>query len=193
MGFRMDARPWARRIWSLPLWLLLPGCVTTLPWIGNHEAGANSVSQVAVNWESRIFVTQDSVNGGRPLIGLAGRLYLFDDNLKLQKGDGRVSVDLFDAGNTQPGAQPKRLERWELDQASLSKLLRKDPVGWGYTLFLPWGTYRPDIARVQMTVCYTPAKGMPIYADPAMVSLRSEAHLTQTRQVPAQNSSATSR
>src|SRR5947209_2007435 len=90
--------------------LLAAGCVTTQPWISNHEPAA-AVCQVHSIWEGHIRTTQDVVNGGRPLPGLAGRLYLFGPEFgKPEKGDGKVAVDLYDASNTQPGAKPKHIE-----------------------------------------------------------------------------------
>src|SRR5437867_11762780 len=108
-----------RRALAPFLVLLLPGCVTTQSWFAQSEA-APAISQVAMNWEGRILVTQDSVNGGRPLPGLAGRLYLFGTDMGIpQKGDGIVAVDLYDVSNNQPGVQPKHLERWQFDNTSL--------------------------------------------------------------------------
>lgn len=165
---------------------LVFGCVTTQSFLGS-ECGCGPVSQVAVTWESRMQVTQDSVNGGRPLPGLAGRMYLFGPDLGFtQKGNGTVTVDLFDTSACVPGqaqAEPKHLERWQFDAVSLNKLLRKDKIGWGYTLFLPWPTYKPEITRVRLNVCYLPASGTPLYAEPASLNLGTRANLTQTSQV----------
>ena len=86
-----------------------------------------------------------------------------------------------------PRAQPKRLERWQFDAGTLQNLLRKDKIGWGYTLFLPWSTYTPDIARVQLNVCYTPAKGTPLYSEPTTISMHNPTTFTQTRQVVTPN------
>lgn len=184
-GSRTEARRPVRPMWGLGLLLLTAGCVTTHPWITPPEAPP-PVCQVQAIWEGRVQVTQDVVNGGRPLPGLAGRLYLFGEEIKYpERGDGTVSVELFDLSNVPSGAQPQRLEQWNIDAVSLSKLLRKDKIGWGYTLFLPWATYRPDITRVQLNLCYTPAKGTPLYSSPATVNLGSQATLTQTRQVSA--------
>jgi hypothetical protein len=171
----------------LALLLIVPGCVTTLPWTSNQEA-APGICQVIALWEGRIVTTQDVVNGGQPLSGLAGRMYLYGPEFKYpEKGDGAVAVDLYDVTNLPPGGQPKLLERWQLDPGNLAKLLRKDKIGLGYTLFLPWSTYRPDITRVQLNICYTTAKGAPVYSQPTTISLRNEATLTQTRQVGGQS------
>jgi hypothetical protein len=36
-------------------------------------------------------------------------------------------------------------------------------MGTGYTMFLPWWSYRPDVTQIQMTLSYAPEKGTPIY------------------------------
>ena len=160
------------------LLLLCAGCVTNQPWLAHKEPVPVHISQVHSNWEGRLHVTEDVVNGGRPLAGLVGRLYLMGPDLGAgQKGDGSVVVDLYDATNVHTGTKPVRLEQWQFSQNNLDKLLRKDPIGWGYTLFLPWSTYRPDINRVQLQVTYTPAKGAALYAPPAMVTLRNEGNI----------------
>ncbi len=168
---------------ALALLLLASGCVTTQSWINTPES-STGVCQVHTYWESRIQVTQDVVNGGRPLPGLAGRLYLFGPEIKFpEKGDGSVVVDLYDLSGAPPGAQGKHINHWQLDSGNLSKLLRKDKIGWGYTLFLPWPEYTPAVTRVQLNVAYTPAKGNPLYAPPSTISLQNQATLTQSRQL----------
>jgi hypothetical protein len=169
----------------LGLALVGPGCVTNQPWVTNHETAPPAICQVHSFWDGSVQETQDVVNGGRPLRGLAGRVYIFSSELKPAEkgGDGTITVDLYDITNPQPGAQPKPLERWQLDPGNLSKVLRKDKIGWGYTLFLPWSTYSPTVARVQLNVCYTPAKGTPVYAQPTAITLRTQVTSTESRQL----------
>jgi hypothetical protein len=113
--------------------------------------------------------TLDPVNGGAPLGGLAGRMYLFGPDLPGTKelpmaGDGKVIVDLYDDRPMAAGGQPVALERWEFPPEVLRLLLRKDVIGWGYTVFLPWvKTYRPDITQVHVRVCYVPHDAAPLY------------------------------
>ena len=183
--FQAARRVLEPRGFLLALVLLTPGCVTSQPFTNTQEplpAGC----QVVGFWDTRVHETQDVVNGGRPLPRQAGRVYLMNPLFKPEKGDGSLAVDLYDISNVPSGAQPKRLERWELDAATMAKLYRNDnKIGWGYTMFLPWATYRPDITRVQLNVCYIPAKGTPIYADPAPISLGSQVATTQTQKVMA--------
>lgn len=63
------------------------------------------------------------------------------------------------------------LEQWRFDPQTLKRLLKKDMIGQGYTLFLPWGTYRPDVRRVRVNVRYEVDGAMPVYANGEPVHL----------------------
>ena len=83
--------------------------------------------------------------------------------------------------------QPRVLEQWNIDKDTLRRLARKDIFGWGYTLFLPWQTYRQEISHVYMHVAFIPDSGAsPVYAPMAIVSLGNEGRvpIVQSR-VPA--------
>ncbi len=176
----------------LSLLLVAPGCVSSIPWLSNFESTPPSACQAIALWDSRIHVTQDTFNGGRPVPGFAGRLYIMgSESGAPQKGDGTVAVDVYDVTHLQEGVQPRYMERWQFDPVSLAKLLRHDKIGWGYTLFLPWSTYSPEVSRVQLKVCYTPANGNPLYTEPAIVSLRNQVSpLTHTREILGQQNAA---
>jgi hypothetical protein len=151
-------------------------------WTANQKLAV--VWQADSCWDNRIQVTQDVVNGGQ-LPGLVGRLYLFGEEfgIPLKAEGGSVAIDLYDMTHVPPGTSPKRLERWEIDADTMAKLLRRDKIGWGYSLFLPWSTYRPEITHVRLNICYTPAKGTPVYAEPALVTLRNDAPTEQVQRV----------
>ena len=140
-------------------------------------------------WENHVVVTQDVVNNGRPLVGLGGRVYLFGQELGHPvPGDGMAIIEAADATHANAQTKPQLIERWEIDAETLKRLLRKDMIGWGYSLFLPWQTYRPDITKVQLQVRYVPAKGgLPLFSPPSVITLRNETpQVTMTqREVPA--------
>ena len=50
---------------------------------------------------------------------------------------------------------------------TLQRLVKKDMIGWGYTLFLPWGSYRPNLTKVHLALRYDPEKGPPLFAEPS--------------------------
>jgi hypothetical protein len=167
-------------------WFILPfagalltagaGCVTFDSKTGSAaKPGTGVVHQIHPMWEARIVTTSDTVNQGAPLMGLAGRVYLYGADMSTSlRGQGRITVDLFDPQQPGTDGQPKLLQRWDLDRASLNQLFRKDIIGWGYTLFLPWPDYQPKTTRVQVQVCYTPEKGTPVFASRSEFTLRND-------------------
>jgi hypothetical protein len=121
--------------------------------------------QAASRWQNEVVRTHDAVNGGTPLLGLAGRLYLYSaENPIPLLAEGKLIVNLYDDRPLHAGGQPKPLEQWQFDRESLKQLVRKDFVGWGYTLFLPWvHTYSPDIDQVHLHLTFVPDHGGPVY------------------------------
>ena len=104
--------------------------------------------------------------------GLVGRIYLFGPDVGAPLvGDGSLVADLYDdtAGPAPKGARP--LEEWQFDRQTLKRLQRRDAIGWGYTVFLPWATCKPEITRVHLKVRYVPSKGTPLYAASSPMTL----------------------
>jgi len=155
---------------------LFSGCLT--PGAGTDKMELPPLapaSQVHSAWQNHIVVTNDVVHQGAPLPGLAGRVYLFGaDEGNPVRGNGKVTVDLFDLGQRGTDGQPKMLQRWIFDKDNLSRLFRRDTIGWGYTLFLPWPDYQPEVQRVKIKVSYEPEKGNILYSPETLVSLRRE-------------------
>jgi hypothetical protein len=151
----------------------LAGCVTLDPFTKRHEGPpAGPISEVAVTWDKAIAFVPDFTHGGAMTPGLMCRVYLFgaDAGVPLA-GDGTVAIDLFDDTSLASGGKAVLKEQWNLDKDTLKGCLRKDLVGWGYTLFLPWGTYNPSIKQVHMMVRYTPGTGIPFYQPSQTMSL----------------------
>jgi hypothetical protein len=121
-----------------------------------------------------VVYTPDPAHGGQSAPGLAGRLYLFGPEIDVpMAGDGSLIVDLYDV--TQNPSAPVIMERWNIDKDTLKRLLKRDTIGWGYTLFLPWGSFRPDVTRVLLKARYDPLRGTPLYADSAPMTLANAA------------------
>jgi hypothetical protein len=165
----------ARILTALPLLVLfLTGCVTTSSFVpASWDKPTGEICQVAAAWVPEVVYTPDPVHGGDSRPGFAGRVYLFGEEVKYPLvGDGTIIVTLYD--ETKGRAQNKvPLEEWRFDAETLKRLERKDTVGWGYTLFLPWGTYRPDIKQIQLRLRYHKhAGGLPLYAASQPFSLR---------------------
>ncbi len=164
----------------LPLVLSLAGCVGMDSFLNVVGEAHDSVPcQVVATWNPGVVKTPDPVHDGEPAPGLVGRIYLFGAEVGAPLvGDGSLVVDLYDdtAGPAGPGAPA--LERWEIDRDTLKRLQRRDAIGWGYTVFLPWATYKPEVNRVHLKVRYIPPKGVPLYAASAPMTL-GEPELTK--------------
>jgi len=184
------------------------GCVDLGTFLRTDSAPKSAAVQLVVTWHPEIASAPDTVHGGRPVPGLAGRLYIFgpDGGFPLQ-GDGTLVVDLYcdpaaqkteslsrnganlapspmnqpiaQAQATQvPGSQTQNatrerpLEEWRIDRESLKKLEHRDAIGLGYTLFLPWEGYKPELNHVRLRVCYVPVKGTPLYLESPSMKLK---------------------
>lgn len=156
----------AGRAAALLLPLVLSGCVTLGQHVGmGPPVSEEAASQLVVTWLPRAVQGVDVVHAGRTVVGVAGRAWLFgaDAGTPLV-GDGALTVELYTESPT-PGTPPQIRETWNIDHENLhKKCLKRDMVGWGYNLELPWSTYRPEITHVLMRVCYKPAKGAPVYS-----------------------------
>jgi hypothetical protein len=126
--------------------------------------------QVIATWQNHVLFTPDPTRAGEPGPGLAGRLYLFGKQIDFPlTGNGQLVVDLFDESSGEAVLQ----EEWRIDPVTLERLLRKDVLGWGYTLFLPWKNYRADICKIRMRCRFEPVKGTPLFCE-TPVTLASE-------------------
>jgi hypothetical protein len=140
----------------------------------------HSVNQVMALWENRIRTTQNSQAHGAPLMGLAGRIYLMNMDPGTQEhhavdARGVILVTMHDLTQPSgPGVEAPKLAEWRFDPHALRLLKRKDYVGDGYTLFLPWEEYRPDVKKVAVQVVYMPEKGSPYYGEPTQITLQGD-------------------
>jgi hypothetical protein len=184
--------------------LMAAGCTTTNSFLSVNEtlgaAPSGSPCRVAAAWIPQVTWTEDPTRNGAPTPGIAGRIYLFGEDMKLPlTAEGAIVVDLFDETPGRPKASAP-IEEWRFDKDTLKRLQRKDPVGWGYTLFLPWGSYKPDTTQVQLRVRFEPPKGYPLYASSAPLTFKNKLEIkSQTvqrvvkpsEQQPIQQTSAT--
>jgi len=153
----------------------LPGCVNSESWVFKPQpASLSGISTITMIW-SGLAVTRDSANDGKTLPGFAGRLYLMGPDLATPLlREGKVVVDMSVPG---PDGKFTLIERWEIDPKTMQRLARKDWVGDGYTLFLPWPAYSPDIAQAQMRAVFYPRNGGPIYGDPTTINIHPPTHI----------------
>jgi hypothetical protein len=166
-----DSRRWIAAIG--PLFLLAGGCVTLDSKARDLPTG--TPIQAAAMWQTFVLFSPDPAREGAMTPGLAGRLYLYGSQSDVPiVAPGKVQVRLYpDLPDGKKVDTP--LEVWELDPDTLKGKLQHDIVGWGYSLLLPWGTYRPDLTHVRMTVRFEPAKGgPPLFAQETRLSLHGE-------------------
>ena len=180
----MATRSLAVKAWRAGAALLLTVLLSQTGCVGLDSFATNgarppkgAVCKVVATWVPQVVSTSDPTRNGLPTPCIAGRVYLFDMDLShTLMGDGSLIVELYDSSIIDPHTnQPKQLERWTFDADTLNqKLLKRDFFEWGYTLGLPWGSYRPDITKVEMRVRYQPKVGAPLFSDPARVTLAGQ-------------------
>jgi len=157
----------------LACWLVTSGsgCVDTELFL-RRDAAPPPVCQVVATWCADLAETSDPTNHGKPVRGIAGRVYLFGAEVSNPLvGNGAVIVDLFDVTSGPKSDLP--LEEWRFDPDTLKRLQHRDTIGAGYSMFLPWGTYKPEIKRVQLRVRYEPVKGTPLYTESGNITIKN--------------------
>lgn len=154
--------------------VLLCGCVTTGSLIPGHtpKPPVGPVYQIVATWNKEVVFAPDPTRGGAPQPGLVGRIFFFGPELSHPHlGDGMLIVDLYDDAPLGQNKAPVLIEQWRFDKDSLRLLARKDGIGWGYTIFLPWDTYKPTLTQVHLRVRYEPEKGAPIFQESSSLIL----------------------
>jgi len=131
------------------------------------------VDHMLSRWDHRVKMVEDTVNRGSVVPVLAGVVYLFNDQShSCVDARGWVAVQLQDITHIASGKPAEKMAEWRFDAERLRLLKRKDPLGEGYTLVLPWYEYRPEIKEVRLQICYVPEKGTPRYSEPQNVTLQ---------------------
>lgn len=149
------------------LMALAAGCVTTgvdeRPEAPPKPGGV--ACQVVAAWQNSVMYAADPAHGGNPTPGFAARVYLFGPEVGTPLvAEGDLTFDLID----ETTGEPRWLERWTLDPETVKRLLRKDMIGWGYTVFLPSREVRPEMTKVRMRTAFHAAKRAPVYAENAV-------------------------
>ncbi len=147
------------------------GCVTLPTTESILHPNREVACQIVTTWQPEVIFTPDPARGGMSGAGIGGRLYLFGAEIgKPLKGKGSLVVDLYDVSGNK-GPDPIHLEQWQIDAATLARLGKLDPIGFGYTLYLPWGTCSEEVNRVQLKVKYQPTSGYPLYTDSGPITM----------------------
>lgn len=182
---------WARLMLVL---VAVPGCVTLTferPtwWTPLDAPRSGEVSQVLVIWADGL-VTQPDPASGLPVPGFAGKVYLLDATGSGSfRADGTIVVHQYD--DAQPPNQEPVVPRevWNVDEDNLKRLAKKDGVGWGYPLFLPWNNFRVPARNVTLMVQYKPNKGREAWSSPSRLTIRDEFGLRASAQMQTNTTS----
>src|SRR5690242_5464708 len=97
----------------VPLALSGPGCTTTGPFVAGKvsEPPTGVPCRVVVTWLPEVRLNSDPTHGGAPTPGIAGRVFLFGEEIGAPFiAAGAVVVDLFD--KTAGKNSPLPLQRW---------------------------------------------------------------------------------
>jgi hypothetical protein len=155
-----------------PVLAALAGCLAMDNRV--HEAPTGTAVTAAATWQNFVLFGPDTVHEGKTIAGLAGRLYLFSSSDSLTTAAGKVEVRLY-PDPPDPANPEAPLEVWRIDAETLKSRLQRDMMGWGYSLVLPWSTYRPELTHVRLTVRFDSTKGgMPLYAPETHLTLHGE-------------------
>ncbi len=134
-------------------------------------------SQVLTRWKTHVHYTSDSLNPGRTVSGIVGRVYLFnEESHKAVEVDakGKITAVLYDMAPVKNHGEPKQLAVWDYDPVTLKKMKREDMLGQGYTLFLPWEP-RADVTHIKLEVFYTDRENKVHWGSPDVMSLQADA------------------
>jgi hypothetical protein len=130
-------------------------------------------SRIAASWENSISHSMPGVlTSGQATPGLAGRLCLFGPTSDVpMTGNGSVVMEMF--VESKEGGSVKFDQR-EMDGKTLQQWLSRDRIGWGYTLFLPWGAHKLEMRMVRIKTCFKPSHGAPVFSESVFPILGSE-------------------
>ena len=162
---------------AIVLCMLQAGCVA-LPVVPAkvEPVSEDNVLRVHAMWENRVFIAQDTVHNGKPLPGVAGRIWCFGPNDCTLRPRGELTVDLYDAAPAAKGNAPQLLERWVIDPSTFERLARKGVLGWEYTVFLPWASYKPETRDIVLQAKFAPEKGPALFTPQSTVNLLPPDH-----------------
>jgi hypothetical protein len=152
--------------------LLLLGCgsLPTRAKFVSIPQKSSSVSRVVVLWSEGV-LRQANLPVSQ---GFAAKVYLFGpDATEATTSQGKFKVYAYDdtnaANRDKPGAKPDRT--WEVDLADLKELMKKDAIGWSYSLWLPFSPPADSERRCSLILCFVPDKGSPVISDSTLVTL----------------------
>jgi hypothetical protein len=186
-GLKDEGTAWRSSCRALVLGLALfllagSGCETLPHWSKKKDEPPVGIPcRVVTTWQPQIAYAPDTTRGGQPTPGLLGRVYLFGQEIGTPMvSDGQFVAFLLEPG-ANPGEQPVTREVWHIDSKTLQRFIKKDMIGWGYSLFLPYPAYNPDDTNFLLRVCFLKPDGSPVYQEKdTNLSLRPDNGMVRT-------------
>ncbi len=157
---------------ALGMLFALAGCDTTGAFL-DPDAPRCTEPPCRINamWSRGVATAADSQHNGAELHGLAGRVYLFGVDDRTVVCDGELVVGLFDDTPRPDATGPKELHEWKIDPVTLKRLLKKDAIGWGYTVFLPWPEDKPLLQHIQLKFRFNQKDKAPVFGESGPMTL----------------------
>jgi len=147
-------------------------------------------ASLTASWSRTVEVGTDP-NHHTPMPAIVGRAYFFDAKLRPVEADGKLTVELFDDTNRRIGKPSVKLEEWNINSEQLAKMVNKDPlIGTGYSLILPWPSFKSDVGQIHMVIHYTPKSGQALTMSDQIMTLEQSTDLINTQQSAAQPTGA---
>lgn len=156
------------------LTLTAVGCRTTESHLRASAAPRTDgpISRVVVLWSEAV-LRQDNV----PVVqGFAGKVYFFGpDSSQPISAPGKFTIYAYDdtkvaeAGGEKKDAKPDRV--WEIKESDLQGLLKKDAIGWCYSLWLPYDQPASKERRCTLILSFVPERGHRVLSESALVTL----------------------
>jgi hypothetical protein len=106
--------------------------------------------------------------------GFAGKVYLFDEDHQALPASGKFTVYAYDESNSTDTDKPAHIKpdfAWEIPESELESLIKKDPVGWSYSFWLPCGVPLPVERRYTIIARFTPEQGPSVIGESTLVTL----------------------
>lgn len=149
------------------------------PIVGNTApAKPGEAARLTAAFSNKVTYAPDPTRGGDPVPGLLGRMYVFStDEAVPIVADGELIVDVWDNSPKVNDGKPKLMEVWHLDAAAFAKFRKRDIIGEGYSIFLPWSTYNIDVRQINVIVRYTGKDGRVLMTPPETLSVDHAATL----------------
>jgi hypothetical protein len=169
---------------ALGILFTLAGCETTGSFLNSDMTqSSDAPCRIEAMWNRGVATAADSQHNGAQLQGLAGRVYMFGTDGFTVIGEGELVVGLFDDTPRPGGTGPVELHEWKIDPVTLKRLLKKDVVGYGYTVFLPWPEDKPLLQHIQLKVRLNQQGRAPVFGDSGPIILEGVPSAGKTQEV----------